>query len=199
MSCFYKVIRGIMRVVVPFMYRVKCVGRENIPADGAFMLCSNHTSMLDIPLLISLCPRQLCFMAKKELFENSILGWIFRKMGAFPVDRGGRDIASIRHALGIVKNGDVLAIFPEGKRYKSGAMREVKAGASFIAVKTGADLVPVSIYKEGKAHPFRRVTVRFGEVLKNADFCPEKATKENLSEVSQKIYNSINDMWELKF
>ena len=199
MSLFYKTVRVIMQIAVRFMFRIKCVGVENIKESGPLVLCSNHTSMLDIPLLISLCPRQISFMAKKEIFQNKILGFIFRKMGAFPVDRGARDISAIRNALSVVKGGGVLGIFPEGKRYRSGPMREVKAGTSFIAVKTGADMVPVSIYKEGRAHPLRRVTVRFGEPIKGETLCDKKATKEDLALASKKIYDSINSMWELKF
>lgn len=199
MSRFYKIARAVVSLFCPLMYRVKCVGRENIPQDGAVMLCCNHTSMLDIVLLAVLCPRQICFMAKRELFDNPFLGWLFRKFGAFPVDRGGRDISSVRHACSVIKSGGVLGIFPEGKRYRTGPMREVKTGCSFIAAKTSADIVPVSIYKEGAPHPFRRVTVRFGEVMKSTDYCPEKATKENLNEIAGQIYDKIIGLWELKF
>ena len=199
MSSFYKALRGLFKFAVNLMFRVKCAGVENIPTDGPFVLCSNHTSMLDIPLLIALCPRQICFMAKKELFKIPVLSSVFKKMGAFPVDRGARDIAAIRNALGVVKAGNVLGIFPEGKRYRSGPMREVKTGTSFIIAKTGADMIPVSIYKEGSAHPFRRVTVRFGSAVRSAELCDKKAGKEELIAASQKIYDSINSMWELKF
>ena len=199
MTTFYKNIRAFLKPFVKIMFRAKCVGLENIPSDGPLLLCCNHTSMFDIPLLIVLCPRQIFFMGKAELFKKPILGKIFRKMGGFPVNRGARDISAIRNACAVAKNGDILGIFPEGRRYLSGPMREVKSGVSFIAAKTGADLLPVSIYKEGNPHIFRRLTIRFGEVMKNEELCSGGASKENLNEISQKIYNSINDMWELKF
>ncbi len=199
MSRFYKTLRAIFRPIAKIIFNIKCVGIENVPKDGAFMLCCNHTSMLDILLLIAFCPRQISFMAKAELFKIPVLSSIFKKMGAFPVNRGNRDISSIRHSMRIIKNGGVLGIFPEGKRYRTGPMREVKTGCALIAAKTGADVLPVSIYKEGKTHPFRKVTLRFGEIIKNADLCNGDASKDKLIEASNEIFKSITDLWELKF
>ncbi len=199
MSRFYKAVKAFITPIAKIMFRVKIVGEENIPSDKPFMLCCNHTSMLDVVLLIAFCPRSICFMAKKEIFKVPLLAAIFRKMGAFPVDRGGRDIASIRHSMAVIKNGDVLGIFPEGKRYRTGPMREVKTGCAFIAAKTGADVLPGSIYKEGRSNPFRKVTLRFGEIIENSTLCDGKATKEKLVEISDKIYKSIISLWELKF
>ncbi len=200
MTRFYKIVRAVVRIVVKFMFRANVVGAENIPEDGAFLLCCNHTSMLDIPLLIAISPRQICFMAKKELFGFKPLGMIFRAMGAFPVDRGGRDIAAIRHSCSLIEKGEVLGVFPEGTRYRDcKPPREVKSGISFIAMKTGADILPIAIYKEKGTHPLRRVTVRIGEVIKNTDICEGKPTKENIAKVSEKLHKTIKELWELKF
>ncbi len=199
MSRLYKTVRMLIQPLVRIMFRIRCVGLENIPKDGPFMLCCNHTSVTDVFLLVALCPRQINFMAKKELFKNPILRTVISAFGAFPVDRGGRDISAIRRSCAVIKEGKVLGIFPEGKRYITGPMREVKPGCSFVAIKTGADVLPVSIYKEGKTHPLRRVTVRFGQVVKNADLCDSKATKESISLVSDKIFKHITELWELKF
>lgn len=199
MTAFYKTIRAVLQPVVRVMYRIDCKGIENVSESGALMLCCNHTSMLDLPLLIALCPREICFMAKKELFKNPVLAWIFKKMGAFPVDRGGRDIASIRHSLSIVEQGKVFGIFPEGTRHKNGPMREVKAGCAFIAVKTSVDVLPVSIYKSGKSHIFRRVTVRFGELIKTEQICEGKTSKESNALMTDEIFKRITGLWELKY
>lgn len=199
MSKFYKTIKAIITPIAKLIFRVRVVGTENIPKDKPFMLCCNHTSMLDIVLLIAFCPRGISFMAKKEIFKLPLLSQVFKKMGAFPVDRGGRDIASIRHSMKVIADGNVLGIFPEGKRYRKGPMREVKTGCAFIASKTGADVLPVCIYKEGNAHPFRKVTLRFGEIIENSALCDGKPTKEKLIEMSDVIHKSILKLWELKF
>lgn len=200
MSSFYKTVRSIFKPIVRVIFRLKCVGAENVPQEGPILLCSNHTSLFDIPILIALCPRQIFFMAKKEIFKVPVLSSVFKAMGAFPVDRGARDISAIRSAVSVVKNGNVLGVFPEGTRYREcGPMREVKTGSAFIAVKTGVDMVPVSIYKEGTAHPFRRVTVRFGKPVSAKTLCDGKPSKENLAAASKVISDSINEMWELKF
>ncbi len=200
MSRFYKAIKIFITPFSKIMFRVKCVGRENIPKEGAFVLCSNHTSMLDIVLLIVLSPRAICFMAKKEIFKYPILGRIFRRMGAFPVDRGNNDLTAIRTACNIVKEGKVLGIFPEGTRYRDCLPpREVKPGVGFVTMKTGVDIIPVSIYKEKGTHPLRRVTVRFGEPIKADELCEGKRSKECIPQVCDKIHSAITELWELKF
>ncbi|MBQ1231242.1 MAG: 1-acyl-sn-glycerol-3-phosphate acyltransferase, partial [Clostridia bacterium] len=98
MSKFYRAIKAFLTPIVKLIFRTRVVGLENIPKDKPFMLCCNHTSMLDIVILIVFCPRAISFMAKKEIFKVPVLSGIFKRMGAFPVDRGGRDINSIRHS-----------------------------------------------------------------------------------------------------
>ncbi len=200
MSVFYRTVRIIVIPIARLMFRIKCVGKENVPKEGTFVLCCNHTSMLDLVLLVALCPRAICFMAKKELFKNRFLAWVFRSMGAFPVDRGNNDLAAIRTACKIVKDGKVLGIFPEGTRYRDcKPPREVKPGVAFVTVKTGADVLPVSIYKQGKTYPLRKVTLRFGEPIPATELCEGKLSKEQIPQVCEKIHTAITDLWELKF
>jgi len=200
MSGFYKTVKFIITPIAHLMFRIKCVGKENVPKEGAFVLCANHTSMLDLVLLVALCPRAVCFMAKKELFKNRFLGKIFKLMGAFPVDRGKNDLTAIRTACKIVNDGKVLGIFPEGTRYRDcKPPREVKPGVALVTLKTGADVLPVSIYKEKGTHPLRKVTLRFGEPIKAEELCEGKLSKEKIPQVCDKIHTAITDLWELKF
>ena len=118
---FFKIILfPIYRLI--FWYSVE--GLENIPTDKGIIVCSNHISNLDPIFWIIVLKRRIHYMAKKELFKNKILGWLLPKFDVFPIDRGKLDVKSIKHAINVVKSGDVLGIFPEGTRSRNGEIHE---------------------------------------------------------------------------
>ena len=144
------------------LYPVHVHHPERVPT-GAMVLCAPHSSMID-PVLLMMAlgiRRYPRFMAKQELFEKKLLGGILRGMGVFPVDRGKADMQAIRTALGILKNGGILGIFPEGTRIHAEEIGSAHSGAIMLASHTGAPLVPVWLTRDKK--PFRRVDVVFGE------------------------------------
>lgn len=201
MSGFYRFIRAIVRVVLNIIFRVRVVGIENVPSEGGAVLCSNHTSMTDIALLIAYCPRAISFMAKAELFKNKFLGYIFRKMNAFPVERRKSDKSAVKNARQIVEKGEILGIFPEGTRKPSGPPAKAKAGAAFIALGAKADIIPVSIYREGKQGLFSKTTMRFGKPIPYLQL-PETdgvVTKSALSETTNIIMRNITSLWEMGY
>ena len=201
MTRFYRFFRGILTPIAHFYFRLKKIGVENIPKTGGVVLCCNHTSLTDIWLLIVACPRQICFMAKEELFRNPLAKWLFTRMGAFPVSRGHSDRTAVRRGLEIAENGGLMGIFPEGKRYKDLPPQKVKPGAALIAIESGAMLLPVAIYrKNGKVHLWQKATVRFGIPIAHADFCPTDggASKTALRTVSALIQQKITELWEMK-
>ena len=124
-------------------------------------------------------------MGKKELFENRLLGWAFRKVHGFPVDRGNMDMAAIRTAMGVLKEGNTLGIFPEGTRSKSGHMLPLLGGASLLALKSGCDVVPV--YIDGSYKPFHRIVVRVGQPVDMADLRAGRMNRETCDELTRRI------------
>ena len=155
-------------IAVPFValafhiyFGYKVVGRENIPAGGC-VVCPNHIQLSDPPFAaVALSHRTpLRLMAKKELFhKNKIFTWLIAALGAFPIDREGADITAIKTALGCVRAGQKLIIFPQGTR--GAADGETKKGAAMLAVKTRAPVLPMYI-TEGKG--FRcKATVVIGK------------------------------------
>ncbi len=127
---------------IHFGYTVK--GRENIP-DGGCVVCPNHVQLSDPPFAaVALGHRTpLRVMAKKELFQNKALSWLISALGAFPINREGVDITAVKTALGCVKDGCKLIIFPQGTR--DAHIGETKKGAAMIAVKTRAPVLPMYI------------------------------------------------------
>ena len=200
MTWLYKFFNIILKPISHLFFKINVVGLENFPSDRPFVLCSNHTSISDMVFLIAFCPRQICFMSKKEVFKFRIVAWFMRQMRAFPVDRGARDISAIRSACNVIKRGDVLGIFPEGTRYKDFMPpRPFLPGSAFVAIKTGADILPVAIYKDKNVKFIRRrVTLRFGEIIKSSDLYDGKPSKEKIGEVSDALHQSITKLWELK-
>src|SRR5204862_2631401 len=150
--------------------RLRAHGKEHLPADGGFVLAANHTSNFDPwPLGMPLWPRrQLRFMAKSELF-NPVIGPIIRAGGAFKVRRGEGDIEAMRTATELVRDGEIVVMFPEGTRRRKGLRKKHVArahtGAARIALGAGAPLVPAAIAGTDRLTRLGPLRVAFGEPL----------------------------------
>jgi 1-acyl-sn-glycerol-3-phosphate acyltransferase len=145
----YLLVGSLSWPLVKGIFRLRARGTENLPAGG-FVLAANHTSNFDPwPLGLPLFPRrQLRFMAKSELFFP-VLRQLLNAGGAFPVRRGEADVEAIRHAVELVREGEVVVMFPEGTRRQKGLRKKHQArahsGAARIALGAGAPLVPAAI------------------------------------------------------
>ena len=162
---FYTFCRGVTRLWAPLAYQVRYQGTENIPQKGGYILVSNHRSMADPVVIANRLDQQLFFMAKAELFQNPIAGWGLRRLGAFPVDRGKGDTGAVDWAIGLLRKGDVLAMFPEGTRSLTQEPLRPKSGASFIARATQADILPCCVVLETEGPGKPRITVRYGKLI----------------------------------
>jgi 1-acyl-sn-glycerol-3-phosphate acyltransferase len=169
MSPLYLLAASISWPVVKVGFRLRARGTENLP-DGGFVLAANHTSNFDPwPLGIPLFPhRQLRFMAKSELF-NPILKPILVGGGAFPVRRGQADIEAIDHAVDLVRDGEVVVMFPEGTRRKKGLRKKheprAHTGAARIALASGAPLVPAAIKGTDRLSRLAPLRVAYGRPI----------------------------------
>ncbi|NMA92850.1 MAG: 1-acyl-sn-glycerol-3-phosphate acyltransferase [Firmicutes bacterium] len=181
-SCYFKLV-----------YRWQIFGLENIPASGPFIICSNHISWFDPPLIGCSIPPKLMvyFMAKQELFKNFIFGAILKKIGAFPIDRNKVDYAAIRTSFQLLAEGKVICLFPEGTRSKSGRLQPAHPGAAMIAARSKAPVLPVAI--TGPYRPGRPLLVNFGPVfyLPNLE---RGNRKDNLKAHSKIIMSRIGEL-----
>ncbi|WP_142826467.1 lysophospholipid acyltransferase family protein [Planococcus soli] len=178
--------KGLVKTVLSPLYRFEIIGAENFPKEGGILLCSNHIHALDPPVVGMTAPRTVHFMAKEELFNAPILGPILPKVNAFPVKRGMSDREALRTALKILKNGDVVGLFPEGTRSTDGVLKKGLSGAGFFALRGNADVMPCAIIGPYKA--FRKVKVVYGEPIRMAPFRERKAS---VDEVTEAIMSSI--------
>lgn len=199
MNGFYRFGRALVFPVFRWFHVLKIEGRENIPTEGAYILAANHTSISDPLFLGTIFKQQIFFMGKIELFRVPVLGRLLKWCGAFAVDRGKGDMTAINTAESLVKDGKILGIFPEGTRYKEGPPRKAKSGVAYIAMDTKADILPVSIYRDGAYSLFKKTTVRIGKLMKYEDLVSdEKTDRANMKSIVDAITAAQTELWEMK-
>jgi 1-acyl-sn-glycerol-3-phosphate acyltransferase len=168
--------------------RFRVTGREAVPRLGPVLVCSNHASTIDPPLLPAFLPRADSWsMAKAEWFVGTgPTSWLFRSYHAFPIVRHSPDRRGLKRALRVLQERGALIIYPEGHRVESGGLIAAEPGAGFIARTTGAPVLPVALvgtrdcFPRGAHWPRRaRVEVRFGPCIRILDRRPDGRRVEN--------------------
>jgi len=148
----YSFLRVVARIVAVGFYRVRVFGRENWPAEGGALVCSNHQGFMDPPLIGLCCDRQLNFLAKKSLFKfpiKSAIEWL----NAIPVNRSGTGLDGLKETLKRLRGGEMVLIFPEGTRSENGDLGQLKPGFVTVARKGRAPIVPVTFDGSFQAWP----------------------------------------------
>lgn len=141
----YTIVRVLASLFLRSWFRIRAGGTEHIPADGPAIVAANHKSFLDAFFLGLAAGRRVRFMAKVELFRGP-LGWLFTRLGAFPVRRGESDREALATARSVLEQGGLLIVFPEGTRVdEPDALGSPHHGAGRLAVETGAPIVPAAI------------------------------------------------------
>lgn len=134
--------RRVWQGVFHGFYRSTTIDGHRVPTTGPVLLASNHTGLIDGPLVYGLAPRPAHFVVKQELFHG-LSGWILNQMGQIPIDRSSADRTAITTALAVLRRGGVVGVFPEGSRGR-GDVAAVHAGVTFLAMASGAPIVPVA-------------------------------------------------------
>ncbi len=190
---FYHLSRKICFIFIRCFFKIKISGLDNLlNAPGGLVIVANHQSNLD-PVLLGLCVnRRLFFMAKKELFSVPILGYIIKKLGAFPVKRGAHDCDSINFAKKLISENKIIAMFPEGTRSKNGLISKFKTGAVRIALTGEGLILPSSIY-----YFKRQVFIEYGQIINlkkvivDCGFNLNKLTLFELKQLSEIVRQNV--------
>lgn len=187
-----KIIKAFFNFLATIVYRPKVVGHENVPVEGAAIICPNHVHAMDSVIVVTKTKRKVNFMAKEELFKNGFIRWLANIFGIFPVKRGGKDIDAIKTSLKILKKGELMAMYPEGTR--NGMQKGVKPknGATLIAAKAGVPIVPVGI--KGSFKPFTKVTINYGKPIsvENLDIQNRDEVDEFTAKVMEEVVRLTN-------
>ncbi|MBI4855706.1 MAG: 1-acyl-sn-glycerol-3-phosphate acyltransferase [Acetobacterium woodii] len=188
----YKLGRFITYLISLILFRITIIGKENIPETGGALICPNHISNID-PVVISFTtPREIHYMAKAELFKNSLLAWFFRKVKAFPVNREKVGIETIKTSLKILKEEEILGIFPEGHRVDPEDRTAPASGFVVFAIKTKSPIIPVRI--KGK-YKFRgKIEIIIGQPIYLEEYYGKKLSDEETHQLSEKIMDTVYEL-----
>src|SRR4051794_31211123 len=195
----YTFARIILTLPTMLLWRVRAIGLENVPKHGPLVLAPNHFSQMDHFFVGLYLRRQVRFMAKSQMFGPPVLTYIYKHGGVFPVRRGHHDEESIKTAQTILGQGEMLLVYCEGGRSRSGKLKEVKPGIGRIALESEVTVVPVAIQgsetvRRWKRFRFPKVTVQFGKPL---SFPNEEApSRERQLEVAEQIFAPVRVMYE---
>ena len=182
--------------------RMKVTGTEHIPSTGPVILAANHRSMWDVPIHVIACPRPITFMAKAELYRYRFLAWAWRVLGGFPVRREINDIRAIDTGLAVLERDEVLCLYPEGTRSKTGEMLPFLKGTAWIALKTGAPIVPCGLKGTGRVPPpgtkkprfGKRVEVNFGQPIAVIREDDHRMRKEKAEALTSELLAAISSL-----
>ena len=185
------IVRGAILGYCKIVYKLKIIGKENIPSEGALLFCGNHRTYLDPPLVVVTACRHMRFMAKEELRKNKFFAFLGVIFDAIYVKRDSKDITAMKESLKTLKEGGCIGLFPEGTR--NGLEKndgKLKNGAAYMALKTGAKIVPIGI--QGDTKPFTPAKIIFGKPLDLSKYEGVKKIDEAMEdEVSEMLKNEI--------
>lgn len=192
---YWLIAKPFVQVAVWLTARRDFRGLENVPRKGPFIMTSNHMNNADPPVLTALMPRRIVWMAKQELFDAPVLGWLCRLFGLIPVRRFEADLSALRRSQQALKRGHAVGMFPEGTRSAGGGLKEGEPGTAVIALRAGVPVLPVAIW--GTEHIklprdiFRRtrVSVRIGTPYRLPD--TKRVTKEQVAAATSEIMRRI--------
>lgn len=194
---FYTVVRFLLWLPVRIFLRVRVHGRKNEPkrGEGPYLVCGNHQTVLDaVFVCFAMHRQQPHFMGKAELFRVPFLGFLVKKLGAYPVTRSGNDVGAVKHTVKLIKSGRSVAMFPQGTRCPGKPLREcrVKSGVGLIAAHTGVQILPVHIgMKENRWKFYRRVDVTIGKPIPFQHFGYDKEKPGEYARISAEVYEEI--------
>jgi 1-acyl-sn-glycerol-3-phosphate acyltransferase len=194
----YTLARIVLTVPTLLIYRLRAIGLENVPREGALVLAPNHFSQMDHFFVGVYLRRKIRFMAKSQMFGPPVLTSIYKHGGVFPVRRGQHDEEAFKTAYTLLDQGEMLLVYAEGGRSRSGKLGQVKPGIGRIALESGAPVVPVAIQgservRRWKRLSFPKVTVRFGEPLSFP--IEQEPSRERQLEVAEQIFAPVRAMY----
>ena len=185
------IVRNAIYIYCKIVYKLQIIGKENVPKEDAVLFCGNHRTYLDPPLIVVTAGRHMRFMAKEELAKNKFLAFLGVVFEAIYVKRDSKDITAMKEALKTLKNGGCIGLFPEGTR--NGLEKnhgKLKNGAAYLALKTGAKIVPIGI--QGDSKPFHKSIIVYGKPLDLSKYKEVKKIDEQVeNEVSEILKNEI--------
>lgn len=194
---FYMTMHRLLAGFFRWALRVHITGVENLPAEGGGVVCINHIAFWDVITVACVLPRQLRFLAKKELFKIPLLSGLITALGAYGIDRRGADVGAIKKSIAMAEGGELVAIFPQGTRHggENPADTEVKNGAGMIIYRSHVSAIPVCIkMKKNKYALFRRIDVIVGSPIEYNELGFENGGSDEYKAATRKIFDRVCEL-----
>ena len=184
-----KFLKGLFWLMSVIAYRIKVIGMENLPKEGAALVCPNHVHALDTVIVVVHANRKINVLAKEELFESRFLRFLAKVFGVYPVKQNSADLSAIKTSLKLLKNQELLLIYPEGTRNGMERGVPVKNGPMTIAIKAGVPIVPVGI--KGSFKAFSKIRINIGKPMYFNEYKDKVNDKEVVSNLTQDLMKEI--------
>jgi 1-acyl-sn-glycerol-3-phosphate acyltransferase len=192
---YWTVGKGVLANVTRAATSIRAYGKERVPREGGGVLAMNHFNFIDIPVFGTVVPRPIVFVGKSELFEHAGLSQLIRAHGALAIRRGESDRDALRRMREAVRENELLGLFIEGTRQKSGVPGEPKPGAAMIAISEGVPVIPAAVHgsQRWKLGNRAAVSVAFGEPMR---FPEHPRNSKGYAAASEEIMAEIKRLWE---
>ncbi len=200
MNCFYQFVIGCFRLFYGLLYNHKVEFEFDLrEVPGAAIIAPNHVSYLDPQLVAASWPEDLHFFANRRLFEKRVMRWILDNLCCHPVEKG-KELATIRTALELLKQGKKIVVFPEGTRSERGELQPLRSGVAFLALQSGCPIIPCYVRGAFEAWPKTRkrprfwgvrTVCRFGRPIWPKDSEGNSITKQALNDALQEALRSL--------
>ena len=193
----YELVRLLLTPVLLLFYRARCINSDKVPVEGPAVISPNHFSFFDHFFIAVYLRRKVQFMAKSQLFKRP-MQWIFTHGGVFPVLRGRRDEEAFETAHAILDRGDMVLMYLEGGRSRSGEPGEARPGVGRLALESGVPVVPVAIFgsqgaRNWKRLQFPKVTVQFGDPIRFEQL--EHPSREQAQAASEVVFEEVQRLY----
>ena len=186
------IVKPICFIIDMILFRVKIDGIENIPKNQACIVCGNHVHALDAPVLLARTNKKIRFMAKQELWKSPAFRFMAFIYQVFPVKRDRKDTDAVKTSLKILKNKEILGIYPEGTRNGMARGIKPKKGAVNLAIRADVPIIPFGI--KGNFKPFRKVIYKFGEPIFYSEYKDRAKDKEFIEELTMNLMEKIVEL-----
>lgn len=196
----YFIGHSLFKFIFKVFFRLQAVGTENIPQDGPALVCANHQSFIDPPLIGASIKRPINYMARHDLFTVPVLGWLIARVKAFPVKRSGvGDPGAFKNIQRLMENKEIVLLFPEGTRSRDGYLQKPLPGAGLI-VYQAKDIPVIPCYVDGSREALPRgskflhyhpLKVIFGKPIDFSAYYQKERSKDLYREMSTRIMQEI--------
>lgn len=196
---FYSKAKFFLAGLVRKLWRIRVEGKENERPGVSYLICANHQSMLDPVLLGAAIQHNPKYMAKAELLKVPLVGSLVKALGAYPIDRGGSDVAAIKKTIALLKEGESVIMFPQGTRHKriDPKTTKVKFGCAMIAARAEVPVLPVYIdVKDHCVRLFRKTVIRIGKEISPEELRAVSEGPEDHRHGAELIFSRILAMEE---